>query len=185
MQEVLSWIDPAASAWLARVEQVTRLQAQRPVPRRDVVVVAADQAWPFYLAEHAYICQSGRTFQPVQRMAFYAGREIKPEVPLIMHRVDNVEWTESHARRLLASDVEAERDLGRVIRAGRASLWQDGRYQAFLLTAPGSAGHLTLPRPVAHTATGRGSAFTQRQRYVSSDALRAASTTKDLSTEDS
>ena len=49
-----------------------------------VVVVAARHAWPEYQRYSAYICQPGRAFKPVKRIAFYSNGQIYPLVPLIL-----------------------------------------------------------------------------------------------------
>ena len=51
---------------------------------KDTVVVGAQRAWPEYQKYAAYICQSGRSFQPVEYIAFYLGGEIQPVVPKIV-----------------------------------------------------------------------------------------------------
>jgi hypothetical protein len=58
--------------------------------------------------------------------------------------------------------------------------WLEGRYQVFLLTKPGDPKHRQLPAVLPHVGSGRGSAFVQRQRYVSLHAFETASTTADL-----
>jgi len=88
---VLNWIDPAAALWLAKTERVTAELATRPASRRDTVVVAARDAWPLYQQVRAYVCQAGRTFQSVDRLAFYAESAVQAEVPAIRDRIDNVD----------------------------------------------------------------------------------------------
>lgn len=180
MVRLLGFISPDAAAWLARVERVTALQRSRPVPALDTVVVPAANAWPLYQSTHAYVCQPGRTFQPVKHLAFYADREIKSEVPGIVRRTDFVRWTDKEAVRLMATGSLEDRRLADIIRASRAAGWIEGRYQVFDLTKPGDPGHLSLPAAIPHGGTGRGSAFVQRQRYTSSARLQAAATTADL-----
>ena len=57
---------------------------------QDTVAVAARNAWSEYQMYHAYICQPGRMFQPVQYMAFYAASQIYPAVARILEVKDNV-----------------------------------------------------------------------------------------------
>lgn len=175
----------AQAAWLQSVDRTSDIYRRRPAAAADTVVVAATYAWPFYQQENAYISQAGRWFRDVEHLAFYADREIKPEVPLITHRRDNVVWSEQHALELEKSSERNDRRIARVIRASRAKGWTDGVYQVFLLTSPGNPNHRSIPRPLPHRATGRGSAFTQRQRYVSLHALEIATTTDDLVADDS
>lgn len=177
---VAGFIDPVAETWLRSFERATDVYRSRPHSPLDTVVVPAREAWQFYEQHRAYICQAGRWFQPVDRMAFYADREIKPDFPRVLERYDNVVWTETEAARLLASSDANDRKLGRVIKAGREAVWDGGTYQVFLLTRPGDERHRSVAAPIPHEAVGRGSAFVQRQRYVSLHDLETAATTNDL-----
>lgn len=152
----------------------------RPLRQRDTVIVAAKDAWPLYQALSAYVCQAGRSFQSVRYLAFYADREIKPEVALVCRRLDNVDWTDAEVKRLLASSAADDHRLARIITESRTRGWTEGRYQVFELTNPGEVGHLTLPGPIPHLARGRGSAFTQGQRYTQHEVLKRASSTEEL-----
>jgi hypothetical protein len=91
--ELASYIDATAAAWLQRCSNVMAVYAERPVTFDDTVVVPAKHAWPLYQECYAYVCRAGRTFRPIQRVAFYADREVKPEIPAVLHRRDNVEWS--------------------------------------------------------------------------------------------
>ncbi|MBP2323926.1 hypothetical protein JOF56_004311 [Kibdelosporangium banguiense] len=112
-------------------------------------------------------------------MAFYADREIKPDIPAVVHRRDNVEWTCEEAARLRASADRFDRKIATVIGTSVAT-WTDGRYQVFLLTPRGHPDHRELRAALPHQASGRGSAFVRSQRYVSLHALETATTTADL-----
>lgn len=177
--ELASFIDQDAAEWLQRCSNVMDVYAQRPVKVEDTVVVAAKHAWPLYEECRAYVCQAGRAFRPVERIAFYADREIKQDVPAVMHRRDNVEWTAEEAGRLQASDNRYDRKIANVINASSAT-WSDGRYQVFLLTSPGDPNHRRLAAGLPHEGPGRGSAFVQGQRYVSLHSLETATTTGGL-----
>ncbi len=146
----------------------------------DTVIVAARQAYDEYLAYSAYICQSGRSFRPVERLGFYRQKRIEPLLPLIEFTEDEVVLDEANARRLEQSEDPAERKIGELI----AGLLADGSerlgqvQQVFLLSDPASDATLNLDEPIEHTGP---SAWTQGQRYTSGRALRAARTTGDLS----
>lgn len=178
--EVAGYIDKDAAAWLTRRNGVMTSYAQRPIAVQDTVVVAAKDAWPLYERCRAYVCQAGRTFRPIDRIAFYADREIKQDVPRVLHRRDNVEWTAEETARLRASDDRHDRKIAEVIEQSRPTGWTGGRYQVFLLTREGDPAHRRLPGPLPHKETGRGSAFTQRQRYLSLHSLELAMSTTDL-----
>lgn len=171
---------PEVASWLRSLDRTDDIYRQRPVAAVDTVVIAARYAWPLYERQFAYVCQSGRWFRPIERIAFYADREVKGEVPRVVHRRDNVPWTEQHAALLAASADRNDRKISAVIRASRGSRWNEGSYQVFLLTQPPSPDHRSLRGPIPHRLSGRGSAFTQRQRYVSLHSLETATTTDDL-----
>jgi hypothetical protein len=185
--DVTGYIDPQAKAWLETINRSSHVYAERPHSPIDTVVVPAREAWPFYQSSYAYVCQPGRWFQPVDRMAFYADQEVKADIPRITERRDNVPWTAQEAARLAASSNRTDRKIGAVITASRAVIgpdgspvWPDGSYQVFLLTRPGDPEHRALPQVLPHPGRGRGSAFVQRQRYLSLHALQTAATTADL-----
>lgn len=174
-----SFIDINAANWLERCSEVMAVYASRPVVLDDTVVVPARNAWSLYQECRAYVCQAGRAFREVGRVAFYADREIKIDVPAVVHRRDNVRWTAEEAALLRASSDRYDRKIASVIE-NSLDMWTDGRYQVFLLTSPGDPRHRQLAKPVPHAATGKGSAFVQRQRYVSLHSLETATTTADM-----
>ncbi|MFI5926174.1 hypothetical protein ACIA3K_09305 [Micromonospora sp. NPDC051543] len=180
MIDVLGWADPDAATWLANNERVSQVHAARPSPRHDTVVVPARDAWGLYESAYAYVCQAGRSFQPVEYLAFYSQQQIHTEVPKILFRLDNVDWSVGEINRLRATGQARDARVADIIAASRKLGWTDGRYQVFGLTGPGAEGHLSLPQPVPHLARGRGSAFTQGQRYIVRDRLRRATTTMDI-----
>ncbi|WP_232519718.1 hypothetical protein [Actinosynnema pretiosum] len=174
-----SCIDVNAGRWLDRCGGVMDVYRKKPVVLADTVVVPAKQAWPFYAGCAAYVCDAGRFFRPIERLAFYADREIKAEVPAVLHRRDDVEWTEREAARLRASGDRDDRKIATVIEKSLEDR-PGGRCQVFLLTTSGHPDHRELSAPLPHDGAGRGSAFVQRQRYVSLHALETATTTADL-----
>lgn len=178
--QVLGWIDPQAAAWLLRNERVTSVMAERPAGRRDTVVVAARDAWPLHQSAGAYVCQAGRSFKAVDYLAFYSQMEIKREVPKILDRIDNLDWSTASENHLRSTGLPRDQQMANVIATSRNAGWTAGRYQLFLLTQPGDEGHLTLPKALPHQTSGRGSAFTQSQRYVVREALRRAQYTSAL-----
>jgi hypothetical protein len=177
--ELASYIDTTAARWLEKRSQAMAVYAARPIASADTVVVPAKNAWALYEQSRAYVCQAGRAFRAVERFAFYVDREIKQDLPAVLHRRDDVEWTADEAERLRGSADRFDRKIANVIDVSsepRAA----GRYQVFLLTSPGDPRHRRLNRAMPHTGMGRGSAFVQRQRYVSLHSLETAVTTADL-----
>ncbi|MFW0111210.1 hypothetical protein [Rothia sp. CCM 9416] len=140
----------------------------------NTVAVPATDDWPFYEEDSAYICQAGRYFQEVKHIAFYADKEIKPNIPCIVARYDNVEWNEAEANRLVNSGNREYKRLGQVMRKGLEAGRQGGRYQVFILTREGDPRQVSLSSPFVNKRTGKGSAFVQRQRYTSVHQLRHA-----------
>jgi hypothetical protein len=178
--ELTSYIDEDAARWLERRSEAMSVYARRPIAVEDTVVVAARNAWSLYEKCYAYVCQPGRAFRTVDRIAFYAEREIKRDVPKVMHRRDNVEWTTEEADRLRKSDDRHDRKIAQVIDQSQSTNWTGGLYQVFLLTRPGDPSHRQLRACLPHLGNGRGSAFTQRQRYISLHSLEMAASTADL-----
>ncbi|WP_218018442.1 hypothetical protein [Nocardia amikacinitolerans] len=127
-----------------------------------------------------WLAKLSRFFRPVDRMAFYVHSQIQKEIPRIRHRRDNVEWTSSSADRLRGSADSNDRKIAAVIDHSRTVGWVEGAYQIFLLTRPGDPTHRSLEMALPHNGAGRGTAFTQKQRYVSLHALETAKTTADL-----
>ena len=185
VQRVAGFIGADAADWLADIDRTGEIYAERPHSPLDTVVVPARDAWMFYESNLAYVCQAGRWFQPVERIAFYADQEIKPEVPRVVHRRDNVPWSEAEAAGLAASADRNDRKVAAVIRASLAAGGASGVNQVFLLTGPGNPDHRQLARPLTHETSGRGTGYVRRQRYVSLHALETATTTADLATETS
>jgi hypothetical protein len=179
--EIAGFLGDTAKEWLAKsYDEAIVIYAQRPLVVADTVVIPAKDAWPLYQECQAYVCQAGRAFRVFERIAFYSERQIKPDVPAVVHRRDNVAWTAEEAARLKRSEDRCDRKIAKVIEASRAASWHDGRYQVFLLTSHGSPAHRRLPAAIPHNALGKGSAFVQRQRYVSLHALETATSTSDL-----
>lgn len=174
---VADFLGPDPGAWLRQTDRTADVYATRPSSPADTVVVPAKDAWPFYEENFAYICQSGRWFRPVDRFAFYADQEVKAEVPRVTHRRDNVRWNPHEQARLADSEDRNDRKIAALISVTLTAGWTEGTYQVFLLTRPGDPEHRTLPRPVAHRTSGRGSAFVQRQRYVSLHGLETSDST--------
>ncbi len=144
----------------------------------DVVVVAARSAWQEYNDIHAYVCQPNRSFQHVTRLGFYSKGVIYPLVPLILESHEDVEMQQD------AYDGELGRLVNRLIVEGRRE--KGHRFKVMLLSAPDSDETLTLAKPIPNdkkSKTGKPTAFTMGQRYVSSDALLEAKTTADLDEE--
>ncbi|MEE8422442.1 MAG: hypothetical protein V3S31_06670 [Dehalococcoidia bacterium] len=146
----------------------------------DVVVVAARQAYPFYAVHHAYRCQAGRSFRDgLKYLGFYTEKAIRPEVAAILGRFDRVVVSEQSAAVYASDENPIAQRVADVIRASLAEdpELRDWESQIFILSGPGDDETLLLDVPIAHEQKG---AWTQGQRYVTSDMLKIARTTDDL-----
>jgi hypothetical protein len=155
-----------------------------PVADADTVVVAARIAYDEYLETASYVCQAGRRFRDdVVYLGFYKGKAIQREIPRIRHRRDNVTFSRDEALRLRASgdgtDAIISGLIDKSIDSGRRIQGQP--HQVFLLSSPRDEMTLLLPHEIPHTKNG---AWTQGQRYTSSEALaRGSATTEELEAE--
>lgn len=169
-QEVIS----EREAFLLRELQAMLLGEKLIVASTEVVVVAARHAWPEYERYHAYVCQADRRFQPVSRIAFYAGGRIWPLVPRILEVHEHVDFAVGRCEGSLG--ILVDRLLTDQVRS-------EGVYKVILLSSPESDETVKLSGPVLNDLTsknGRPTAFTQGQRYVARDRLCNAKTTSDL-----
>lgn len=178
--------------WMRQNSRWREIYDERPKVDIDTVVVAAGiEAWSMYERLSIYACQEGRFFRDCEHIAFYEKQHIHRQVPAIIKRFDGVAFTDENSTRLEASEDPLERRLGQVIRETLThglptwSITRGERRQVFLLTQirekqEGNDGHIVLTNDIPHRHRGRGSAFTQRQRYVSSLRLRTATTTDEL-----
>ncbi|QNQ90996.1 hypothetical protein GP475_10405 [Corynebacterium poyangense] len=181
IHRVAEFLGDEASAWLKNVDQTMKIYKKRPQTQLDTVIVPAEQAWQFYQSACAYVCQPGRAFRDVERIAFYSDQAVQSDVPKIRHRRDNVKWTKQEADRLQQSQNREDRQIAKVIRKSHEIGWADsGEYQVFLLTRPGSRDHRKLSGSIPNQNKGRESAFTHKQRYVSLHKLETASSIEDI-----
>lgn len=152
------------------------LQAEKLIANtKDVVVVPARSAWPEYQKWNAYVCQPDRSFQQVSRIAFYSQGHIQPLVPQILDVFDRVDFNPGEQSGRLGELIdillkESPREEGKA-------------YKVFLLSAPDAVETIKLNGPIPNNLkaeSGRTTAFTQSQRYVSSERLLVAQSTSDL-----
>jgi hypothetical protein len=148
----------------------------------DTVIVAAREAYGYYLRHGAYICQANRSFKPdLARLGFYLGKEIRPELPSILARRKQVLFSPDEAERLEVDGGAEDAGLAAVIREAllEGDREEDTSHDVFLLSPPDDPRTLLLAQAVAHVDRG---AWTQQQRYTSVERLRSARTTRDLRT---
>lgn len=164
---------------LRELQQLFEAEGLLALPE-DVVVVAARQAHTFYLRHHAYRCQAGRSFRDgLSYLGFYADKTIRRQVAAILLREDDVVVSEETIGRLSNDPDPLRRRLGEVI---RATIDEEPELigwtgQFFILSGPDDRETLILKGAVEHVGS---SAWVQKQRYVTSEALANAQTTADL-----
>lgn len=141
----------------------------------DVVIVAARRAWPEYEDFHAYVCQPNRSFQQVTRIGFYSKGFIHRMVPKIIATHDEVEMRKGMHLGPLGALVDHLVETGK--RPEGSSL------KVVFLSPPDSGDTEKLDAPIPNdkkSKTGKPTAFTMGQRYVSLERLKTAKTTSDL-----
>jgi len=141
----------------------------------DVVIVAARNAWPEYNDFHAYVCQPNRPFQQVARIGFYSKGVIYPLLPKIVAAHEEVEMRKGLHQEPLGALVD------HLVETGKRP--EGGLFKVLILSTPDSPDTVHLPAPIPNdkkSKTGKPTAFTMGQRYVSSEALAIAKTTSDL-----
>lgn len=146
--------------------------------------MAAGLAYPDYLLTSGYVCQDDRAFREgTTRLGFYGSKAIQREFPLILHRRDHVLFTPENAARLRARAEPYDVEVAALIESSfdpaaglRCHREVGEHYGVFCLTGPQDERTIVLDEPIAHTEA---SAWTQNQRYLSSDAVRARPRTTD------
>ncbi len=69
-----------------------------PATSERVCVVAGAGAWPFYLANGAWVGPEKRRFRDAARLGFYSGRQVQGLAPRIREVVASVSLTERGRR---------------------------------------------------------------------------------------
>src|SRR6266480_2530466 len=136
-----------------------------------VVVVAARFALDEYRNYSAYICLPHRSFQDCVRMAFYAKNKIDRRIPKILRHIEAISGEEIETRTDLTDSERARlRTLLKKMEPARSEEWSKRQFKIVFLSSPDSSDTLVLPDDIVNDSTtggGRGTAFTQGQRYVS------------------
>ena len=150
-----------------------------------VVVVAARIALDEYLKYSAYICQPDRAFRDCVRMAFYTQNKIDCHIPKILGQIEAISRDEIETRTDLSdSDRARLRALRDTMESARREDWGKRQYKIVFLTPTDSPDTLVLPNDIVNnqaSGSGRGTAFTQGQRYVSLSRLeKGPKTTSEL-----
>lgn len=133
----------------------------------DTVVVAAGAAWEYYRRHSAYVCQPGRSFRPVERIAFYWRKRIEPRFPLILDRRDFVPFTREHADELRGTGLSHDAHLAQVIleSLSEGSRRDGDLHEVFLLSAPEDPQTLAIGSPISTRRSGCASSRTRRTAW--------------------
>jgi len=142
-----------------------------------VVIVAARWAYPIYLGLHAYICQPNRHIRPVSHMGFYLDKKVMPEIARIEQAYPGVSVTEEEAREYEQSDDPLDVRLAEVMRWRMADPSFEPTNDFYLLSPPSDESTIRLAAPISHDGK---SPWVRKQRYVSLDRLKVATSTADL-----
>lgn len=143
---------------------------------RDVVIVAGRDAYDVWRHHNVYRCQPNRTFRQFDRMGFYHQQAIQPHLPRRLDKLTAVTLSE-----LATSNDAFWAAYANAFAPGdEPSDWQHGEtFDVYRLSAPDDDRTINLKSAIRHVTTGRGSAFTQHQRYVPLDALLSNPPTTD------
>ena len=150
----------------------------------QVLVVAAQQAWPMYRGLSVYRCQPNRRFRPCEYMAFYAEGRIQRPVARIKSTIESIDLSRSEVADYLDDKQKkyTEKLLSEVKRRGKEAEFY-GQCKLMYLSGESDSDTIILKKPVENDLTnerGRRYAFVQGQRYVPLESLQLANTTSDL-----
>jgi hypothetical protein len=144
-------------------------------------IVAARVAYGFYLRNGAYVCQPFRAFNrdDLTHIGFYADGAIQAEIPEIVERRQNVEWTFANAAQLRETgdvlDLRLAELIEQSLRTRDQGLQEGEHHDVFLLTRAEEPETFVLPqRIVHHTWKHSGSPYTRKHRYVYLEALETS-----------
>ena len=124
---------------------------QQPATDADqrVLVVSQNYGHAEYTRSHVYVGESGQPAD-IRYLAFYENGEIRPEIPKVLARHDDLVFDESLIERLTASTNTTDQKLAEYMSAelesGRRA--PGDTRQVFLLTEPDDPETLSLPTPI-------------------------------------
>lgn len=155
-----------------------------------VLVVPANKAWKFYGDYGCYTCQPNRTFRNSNYMAFYCDGVIQQEVPQILGWIDSLNFDgngisfNSIKSILKRSKHVTTGKADELIKKQLAALSQSsirGEFKVIFLDNSDNVQKLSqVVKNSKKTASGKSTAFTQKQAYVSLKKLQEAKETSEL-----
>lgn len=143
----------------------------------EVVIVAASTAWPVYQKHGIYVCQANRSFRDVKLIGFYADGKIQTKIAEISCVVDLLDFSEIEK----IDDPVFKEKLQSWLKDNDWA--KNEKLKVFNLSSADDDKTKILPNPVVNnliSKSGRGTAFTQGQRYVLLAKLNNSKKTSDL-----
>ena len=161
--------------FLLRELQLMLAEEKLTVDSGTAVIVAARSAYDEYLRHSVYVCQPNRPFRNVERLGFYSEGAVQQHIPRILESHDEVEFRAGVHSGALGRIVDnfcqlGTREIGRV-------------YKVLILSDPDSPDTVRLSEAIRNdktSQTGKTTAFTMSQRYVSLDKLLRAKYTSEV-----
>jgi len=155
---------------------------------RKALVIPAGFAWGFYEKYSLYRCQANRTFQQSSYMGFYADRQIKEFFPKILGYIDNLNIQQDDLNTVKITTVNNanEQDIRKKIIKIKEGLqpneW-DENFKFMVLTEKYDKETFKIDNPINNDKTSysdKGTAFVQKQTYLSIDELKGKKYTSEL-----
>jgi hypothetical protein len=127
------------------------------------LIVPARWAYKDYLNLSLYRCQEKR-FKEVEWVAFYTGKEVKPEIARVLHIEPFVQYTTDFVMNLI---TRGGPNVGIILQA-MSDLWSRNKVdsrgnQLIILSGPNDKRTFLLPNPIVHNHPGP---WTQNHRWV-------------------
>ena len=132
---------------------------QQPATDADqrVLVVSQNYGHAEYARSHVYVGESGRGLSPdIRYLAFYENGEIRPEIPKVLARHDDLVFDESLIERLTASTNTTTKARRIHLQNSSGRRAPGDTRQVFLLTEPDDPETLSLPTPIKNELSPKG-----------------------------
>lgn len=142
-----------------------------------ILVLPAKRAYGEYLNSGLYLCQPNRSFQPSSRLGFYCDGEIKPIFPKILNSIESVRFEkDAISDNSDLTDDEKSELLNAIENLSEDKIKRIGDdAKVMFLSSPDSSDTLNIKNAIKNnlkSSTGKNTAFTQNQRYITTDAVK-------------
>ncbi|MGH1979319.1 Abi family protein [Rothia sp. L_38] len=182
--QVAEWIDKEAAEWIDSISQDAikvlsdrRQDVARPL-KNVMLVPAGGLAWTLYKesSQPFYICPANRKNRPIERIAFYADREIKQIVPKVLDYRAAVNFNDRSAKSLEKTDKE----ISKLVKAALHCGFSHGTYQVYYLSPSDSSDTHDLGSPIPNISEDGRHGALQGKMYLSLSQLSSARSTSQL-----